>query len=71
MVEQLEARWDSAEAMRKLAAGSVASETGGVESLLATNDQLTSQLTLMSEQIEQIMLRDTDMAGQTSHLFSP
>lgn len=71
MVEQLEARWDSAEAMRKLAAGSVASEKGGVESLLATNDQLTSQLTLMSEQIEQIMFRDTDTAGQTSHLYSP
>ena len=59
-MEQLETRWDSAEAMRKLAAGSVANETGSVESLLATNDQLTSQLTLMSSQIEQIMMRDSD-----------
>ena len=71
MVEQLEARWDSAEAMRKLAAGSATSETASVESLLATNDQLTSQLTLMSEQIEKIMFRDSDAGGQTSDLYSP
>lgn len=68
MVEQLEARWDAAEAMRKLAAGAAVSEAGGVDSLLAANNQLTSQLTLMSEQIEQIMLRDTDVAAQ---LHSP
>lgn len=70
VVEQLEARWDGAEAMRKLAAGSVASEKGSVESLLATNDQLTSQLTLMSEQIEQIMRGDS-AATLTSQLHSP
>jgi hypothetical protein len=54
--------------MRKLAAGAAVSEAGGVDSLLAANNQLTSQLTLMSEQIEQIMLRDTDVAAQ---LHSP
>ena len=70
VVEQLEARWDGAEAMRKLAAGSVASEKGSVESLLATNDQLTSQLTMMSEQIEQIMRGDS-AATLTSQLHSP
>ena len=71
-IDQLHARWDTSERMRKLAAGSVATESGGVGSLLKTNDQLTSQLQLMTSQIEAIMRRDTrDGEAMTQQLFSP
>ena len=71
VVEQLEARWDGAEAMRKLAAGSVATETGGVDSLLKTNDALTSQLALMTSQIQSIMLCDTEDSAAAAQMASP
>ena len=65
-IDQLRARWDTSERMRKLAAGSAATESGGVDSLLKTNDQLTSQLQLMTSQIEAIM-----SDAMTQQLYSP